>query len=549
MISKQTDPSFTLKVVDIDFTLTFTDDGEALDSYIGYDFSSGGLDELIQVFIKKFSLDSADIHLIRSTNDSGVKFNYIQFYDNQTLLDDFIKFAEIFKMKYEIISSDSILDEELPGHLFIRGIGRNITNEELMKQFEPFGKIELCKIILNDYGHPTGYGFINYHTKTNAKKAIKALNGIQVNGGTLFVNFHVSKRDRLRELQIKRDVTFNSVYIRGLPATTTKELLKQLFEKFGEIESVVLPVGKSGAAKGYGFVNFKYHTDAKGSLSLNNQSLKLTEQDEDEFTILVDKAEHRKERSQYESLSSHFNYSPIPSSPSMYHLSPPPPSLHPVQIQQSQQPFLPPPPPPLSPNGPGGGYYFPYPIALPNQKMTSIPMQTGGNSNYVTLPMPQFIMTSDSNLISTSTGLPIAGPEYQDSNLYVCHLPLEMGDGELKAMFETFGSIISCKVIRWQEDEVKKANNTDNDENDGNTGSDADDEHEDVPVVGQSKGFGFVSYQSPLDASQALVAMNGYSMGTSVIKVSFAQRKENRHGSKYVQNHLRGFYKSLGVKD
>jgi len=67
--------------------------------------------------------------------------------------------------------------------------------------------------------------------------------------------------------------------------------------------------------------------------------------------------------------------------------------------------------------------------------------------------------------------------KYQGMNLYIKNLVDEVGDEQLRAEFAPHGTITSAKVMR-----------------DG---------------AGKSKGFGFVCYTSPEEATRAVTEMNG----------------------------------------
>ncbi|CAL9757363.1 unnamed protein product [Musa acuminata subsp. burmannicoides] len=82
-------------------------------------------------------------------------------------------------------------------------------------------------------------------------------------------------------------------------------------------------------------------------------------------------------------------------------------------------------------------------------------------------------------------------------NLYLKNLDDNIGDDNLRELFSGFGAIASCKVV------VRDKN-------------------------GVSKGSGFVVFQSPDHASQALLEMNGKMIGNKPLYVALAQRKEDR---------------------
>ncbi|KAG6845332.1 Protein phosphatase PP2A regulatory subunit B [Tephrocybe sp. NHM501043] len=86
--------------------------------------------------------------------------------------------------------------------------------------------------------------------------------------------------------------------------------------------------------------------------------------------------------------------------------------------------------------------------------------------------------------------------KYQGVNLYIKNLEDDFDDEKLRAEFEPFGTVTSCKVMR-------------------------DDK-------GVSKGFGFVCFSSPDEATKAVAEMNNKMIGSKPLYVSLAQRREVR---------------------
>jgi len=85
---------------------------------------------------------------------------------------------------------------------------------------------------------------------------------------------------------------------------------------------------------------------------------------------------------------------------------------------------------------------------------------------------------------------------YQGVNLYIKNLEDGIDDEKLRQEFSTYGTITSAKVMK-------------------------DDK-------GQSKGFGFVCFSSPDEATKAVTEMNGRILVTKPLYVALAQRKEER---------------------
>ncbi|KAH7728099.1 polyadenylate-binding protein 4 [Aphelenchoides avenae] len=95
---------------------------------------------------------------------------------------------------------------------------------------------------------------------------------------------------------------------------------------------------------------------------------------------------------------------------------------------------------------------------------------------------------------------------YQGVNLYVKNLDDNVDDEMLRQNFESYGKITSAKVM-------------------------CDDN-------GRSKGFGFVCFEKPDDATKAVVDMNNKMLGSKPLYVALAQRKEDRKAqlaSQYMQ--------------
>ncbi len=92
---------------------------------------------------------------------------------------------------------------------------------------------------------------------------------------------------------------------------------------------------------------------------------------------------------------------------------------------------------------------------------------------------------------------------YMGINLYIKNLDDTIDDERLRKEFASFGTITSAKVMQ---------------EN------------------GRSKGFGFVCFSAPEEATKAVTDMNGRIVGSKPLYVALAQRKEDR------KNHLASQY-------
>jgi polyadenylate-binding protein len=111
---------------------------------------------------------------------------------------------------------------------------------------------------------------------------------------------------------------------------------------------------------------------------------------------------------------------------------------------------------------------------------------------------------------------------YQGVNLYVKNLDDSITDESLREAFKTFGSITSAKVITDLDDKksIERAQ-------DGEA-PEPEVEGEPKKTGGRSKGFGFVCFSSPEEATKAVTEMNGRILGGKPLYVALAQRKEDR---------------------
>lgn len=86
--------------------------------------------------------------------------------------------------------------------------------------------------------------------------------------------------------------------------------------------------------------------------------------------------------------------------------------------------------------------------------------------------------------------------KYQGVNLYIKNLEDDIDDDKLRGEFEPYGTVTSVKVMRDEK--------------------------------GSSKGFGFVCFSSPDEATKAVAEMNNKMIGSKPLYVSLAQRREVR---------------------
>ena len=78
--------------------------------------------------------------------------------------------------------------------LFVGGLSWETDDDSLTKAFEEHGTIEEAKVIRErDTGRSRGFGFVTFTTEDSAKAAMEAMNGQEMDGRQLRVDFANSK--------------------------------------------------------------------------------------------------------------------------------------------------------------------------------------------------------------------------------------------------------------------------------------------------------------------------------------------------------------------
>ncbi len=73
--------------------------------------------------------------------------------------------------------------------IYVGGLPYSATEQQLSDLFSPHGSVQSARVITDKFtGQSRGFGFVEMGSEDEAKKAIAALNGTQMDGRTLTVN-------------------------------------------------------------------------------------------------------------------------------------------------------------------------------------------------------------------------------------------------------------------------------------------------------------------------------------------------------------------------
>ncbi|XP_051759437.1 polyadenylate-binding protein 1-like isoform X2 [Ctenopharyngodon idella] len=181
-------------------------------------------------------------------------------------------------MNYEVIKGRPIrimwsqrdpgLRKSGVGNIFIKNMDESIDNKALYDTFSAFGNILSCKVVCDENGSK-GYGFVHFETQEAANRAIETMNGMLLNDRKVFVGHFKSRKEREAELGAKA-MEFTNVYIKNFGEDIDSEKLKSIFTEFGKTLSVCVMTDERGHSRGFGFVNFENHRDARRAVTEMN---------------------------------------------------------------------------------------------------------------------------------------------------------------------------------------------------------------------------------------------------------------------------------------
>ena len=74
-------------------------------------------------------------------------------------------------------------------NVYVGNLNYDLSEDDLKQAFEEFGEVTSAKIISDRYsGRSQGFGFVEMSSDDEAKAAIEALSGKELNGRTMVVN-------------------------------------------------------------------------------------------------------------------------------------------------------------------------------------------------------------------------------------------------------------------------------------------------------------------------------------------------------------------------
>ncbi|CCW67371.1 unnamed protein product [Phytomonas sp. Hart1] len=135
-------------------------------------------------------------------------------------------------------------------NLFVRFLSHSMDEDQLVKLFKPYGKIESRGIKRNiRTGENMGMGFVRFETHEQAKKAMNAMNNPRKPGARHNMIVQWAKREHDNVPTCKDRLRMRKLFVRNIPLDITVTMLENLFLPYGVLESVTLHRDTSAAGQ------------------------------------------------------------------------------------------------------------------------------------------------------------------------------------------------------------------------------------------------------------------------------------------------------------
>uniref|UniRef100_A0A8C2X0L1 Polyadenylate-binding protein n=1 Tax=Cyclopterus lumpus TaxID=8103 RepID=A0A8C2X0L1_CYCLU len=348
----------------------------------------------------------------------------------------------------------------------------------LYEKFSPAGpvlSIRVCRDMITR--RSLGYAYVNFSQPADAERALDTM------------NFDVVKGKPIRIMWSQRDPSLRksgvgNVFIKNLDKSIDNKALYDTFSAFGNILSCKVVCDENGS-KGYAFVHFETQDAADRAIEKMNGMLL------NDRKVFVGRFKSRKEReAELGAKAKEFtnvyikNFGDEMTDDQLKVVFDKYGKTLSVKVM-------------IDPTGKSRGFGFiSYEKHEDANKAVEDMNGTDLNGKTVFVGRAQKKMERQAELKRKFEVLKQERiSRYQGVNLYIKNLDDTIDDEKLRKEFSPFGSITSAKVMLDE---------------------------------GRSKGFGFVCFSSPEEATKAVTEMNGRIVGSKPLYVALAQRKEER---------------------
>lgn len=380
----------------------------------------------------------------------------------------------------EATESASAEPTEAPASLYVGELDPSVNEAMLFEIFSKVGQVSSIRVCRDTLLKMSlGYAYVNLASKKDAEKALDELNYLEIKGRPCRIMW--SQRDPA----LRRSGAGN-IFIKNLDPAIDNKALHDTFVAFGRILSCKVATDEYGKSRGFGFVHYETAEAAQAAIELVNGMLL------NDTPVYVGPHVLKKERmSKLEAYKNQFT--------NVY--------VKDIEPSVTDEEFK--------------AYFSPY------GTVTSAKIERDAEGNLKGFGFVNF-ETHDSaaKAVEELNDLELKGKKiyvgraqkkrermeelskqyeaakleklskYQGVNLFVKNLADTIDDEKLKEEFASFGTITLAKVM--------------------------------LDDAGKSKGFGFVCFSAPEEATKAVAEMNQRMVAGKPLYVALAQRKDVR---------------------
>ncbi|KAH8599947.1 hypothetical protein B0O99DRAFT_503584 [Bisporella sp. PMI_857] len=412
--------------------------------------------------------------------------------------------------------------------LYVGELDPSVTEAMLFELFSQIGSVASIRVCRDAVTRRSlGYAYVNYNTTTDGEKALEELNYTLIKGRPCRIMW--SQRD-----PALRKTGQGNVFIKNLDVAIDNKALHDTFAAFGNILSCKVAQDESGASKGYGFVH--YETDEAASQAIKHVNGMLL----NEKKVFVGHHIPKKDRqSKFEEMKANFTNIYVKNIPT---------DATDEEFRELFEKYGDVTSASLARDDTGKSRGFGFVNFINHEHAaTAVEELNGkdfkGQDLYVGRAQKKHEREEELRKSYEAARIEKAS-KYQGVNLYVKNLEDDVDDDKLRELFAPYGTITSAKVMRDTAAETaeaeEKKEKSDDEKNKENVKTETEGEGEEdseknssTPkpekrALGKSKGFGFVCFQNPDEATKAVTEMNQRMVNGKPLYVALAQRKDVR---------------------
>lgn len=408
--------------------------------------------------------------------------------------------------------------------LYVGELDTTVTEAMLFELFSSIGQVASIRVCRDAITRRSlGYAYVNYNNAPDGERALEELNYTLIKGRPCRIMW--SQRD-----PALRKTGQGNVFIKNLDNAIDNKALHDTFAAFGPILSCKVAQDEMGQSKGYGFVHYDTAESATNAIKHVNGMLL------NEKKVFVGHHIPKKDRmSKYDEMKANFtnvyvkNVGPDVTDDQFRELFEKYGQVTSASLAHDE-------------NGKSRGFGFVNYIGHEdaNKAVDELHDQDlKGQKLYVGRAQKKHEREEELRKQYEAARVEKAS-KYTGVNLYVKNLDDDVDDEKLGDIFTPFGTITSAKVMRdtipvdGGESGVKEEKKED--EKDGEKEKNGDDGAEkdkimikgEKRLLGKSKGFGFVCFNNPDEATKAVTEMNQKMVLGKPLYVALAQRKDIR---------------------